>query len=162
MGAVAGIMSGKVSVTQGKSFLYNKLYDRFIKEREIKDFDDFHMAFLEIITTINTVVPGRHYDVPKREEIEKLYEDWEQANEEGKRKKLEEFMGDKVNMRSVDKLMILTGLAAPPAAMAAKRAGESLPQLKIMKVVPDLVFVPSATLLALVGCKLSTTLKHSS
>ncbi|KAI9109790.1 hypothetical protein K1719_018831 [Acacia pycnantha] len=162
MGSVASLMTGKVSVTQGKSFLYRKLYNQFILDKPIKDFDDFHMAFLQIINTINSVVPGRHYDVPGYGEIETLYNKWKDTAEKDKEKLFEEFIRDHVNMRSVDRSMILTGLAAPPAAMVAKRAGESLPQLKIIKVVPDLLFVPSSTLLALVGCKLATTLSRVS
>lgn len=92
-----------------------------------------------------------------------MYESWKKAGIEEKRKQvLEEFIRKKVNMRSADRSMIFAGLAAPPAAMVAKRAGESIPQLKVIKVVPDLLFVPSATLLALVGCKLSSTMKRIS
>ncbi|KAK4266714.1 hypothetical protein QN277_023600 [Acacia crassicarpa] len=162
MGSVASLMTGKVSVTQGKSFLYRSLYDKFIGSKDIKNFEDFHVAFLQIINTINSVVPGRHYDVPEYGEIEEVYKKWNEAIEENKAKVFEEFIRDNVKMRSVDRSMILTGLAAPPAAMVAKRAGESLPQLKIIKVVPDLLFVPSATLLSLVGCKLATTLNRVS
>ncbi|XP_054785308.1 uncharacterized protein LOC129291806 [Prosopis cineraria] len=167
MGSVASFMGGKVSLTQGKSILYHPLYDKFIGDVKIENFsfDDFHIAFLQIINTVNAVVPGRHYEyVPNREEIEKLYHQWkEETVPPAKKKKMvEDFIVKNVKMKSADKLVMLAGLAAPPAAMAAKRAGESLPQLKIMKVVPDLLFVPSATLLALMGCKLSTTLKQIS
>lgn len=66
-----------------------------------------------------------------------------------------EFMKKSIQLSKLDNTTMMTGIATPPAAMAAKRAGESLPQLKLLKVVPDVIFVPSATVLALVSTKLS-------
>lgn len=60
-----------------------------------------------------------------------------------------------VNLSRLDDSAMVTGVVTPPAAMAAKRAAENLPQLKIIKVVPDVVFVPTATVLALASVKLT-------
>lgn len=61
----------------------------------------------------------------------------------------------RVNISKLDDFTLITGLVTPPAAMAAKRAGESVPQLKLIKALPDVIFVPSITVLALVSAKLS-------
>ncbi|OAY69595.1 hypothetical protein ACMD2_22334, partial [Ananas comosus] len=52
--------------------------------------------------------------------------------------------------------MITTGLAAPAAAMALKRTGQNIPAVKNFRLnlIPDVVFVPSCTLLALFGVRL--------
>lgn len=70
------------------------------------------------------------------------------------------FMKEKVNLSRLDDSTLITGIVTPPAAMAAKRAGESLPQLKLIKAIPDVIFVPSATVLALVSVKLSRKMFH--
>lgn len=64
-------------------------------------------------------------------------------------------MKKKVNLSKLDDSTLITGIVTPPAAMAAKRAGESVPQLKLIKTIPDVIFVPTATVLALVSVKLS-------
>ena len=50
--------------------------------------------------------------------------------------------------------MIVTAIVAPPAAMVVKRTGQTLPQLRLMKPVPDVVFVPSVTVVSLVAVKI--------
>lgn len=76
-------------------------------------------------------------------------------DESKKKEVLVKFMKEKVNLSKLDDSTLITGIVTPPAAMAAKRAGESLPQLKLIKAIPDVIFVPSATVLALVSVKLS-------
>lgn len=66
-----------------------------------------------------------------------------------------ELMQNRLNLSKLDDSTIITGLVTPPAAMVAKRAGETVPQLKLIKAIPDVVFVPSATVLALISVKLS-------
>lgn len=61
----------------------------------------------------------------------------------------------KVSLSKLDDWTLITGILTPPAAMAAKRAGENVPQLKIIKSIPDVLFVPSATVLALISVKVS-------
>ncbi|KAK9273528.1 hypothetical protein L1049_018338 [Liquidambar formosana] len=61
----------------------------------------------------------------------------------------------KVSFSKLDDSSLITGLVTPPAAMAAKRAGEKVPQLNVIKAIPDVIFVPAATVLALISVKLS-------
>ena len=56
---------------------------------------------------------------------------------------------------------MITGIVTPPAAMVAKKAGERVPALKLIKVVPDVLFVPSATFLALISVKVSRKVFHN-
>lgn len=64
-------------------------------------------------------------------------------------------MKKKLNLSQLDDTTFYTGIITPPAAMVAKRAGESVPQLKLIKSIPDVIFVPSATVLALISVKIS-------
>ena len=54
-----------------------------------------------------------------------------------------------------DKAIVMTGMVAPAAAMVLKKSGESVPQFKKFRLnlIPDVVFVPSCTVLALIGVK---------
>lgn len=64
----------------------------------------------------------------------------------------------KIQLNKADNTLLFIGLATPPAAMAAKKAGESVPQLKFIKRIPDVLFVPAATLLSLVSVKITRSL----
>lgn len=66
-----------------------------------------------------------------------------------------EFMSKSVKPSKLDDVTMITGIVSPPAAMAAKRAGENVPQLKLIKIIPDVIFVPTVTILAIVSAKLS-------
>ncbi|KAJ6740406.1 CALCIUM ION-BINDING PROTEIN [Salix purpurea] len=106
--------------------------------------------------TFNSSLPGKHYDVPSRKDIEAGYNEWRAASTELEKKKtFTEFMKNKINPGKLDESTLIIGLATPPAAMAAKRAGENVPQLGFIKAIPDVIFVPSATILALVSAKLT-------
>ncbi len=64
-------------------------------------------------------------------------------------------MKNNITLSKLDNTTMITGIDTPPAAMVAKRAGENLPHLSIIKHIPDVVFVPSVTMAALVSAKLS-------
>ena len=66
-----------------------------------------------------------------------------------------EFIAKKVKPSKLDDVTMSTGIASPPAAMAANRAGENVPQLKFIKLIPDVIFVLTVTILAIVSAKLS-------
>lgn len=72
-----------------------------------------------------------------------------------KRKIFINFITKNVNLNKLDDYTVITGIVTPPAAMGIKKAGENVPQLKLIKAIPDVVFVPSATVLALISVKLS-------
>lgn len=88
--------------------------------------------------------------------MQESYSKWkEETDVEKKRLVFIEFMKNKVNLNKGDNSMMITGIVTPPAAMAAKRAGENATQLKMIKAVPDVIFIPSATMLALIVAKVS-------
>ncbi|XP_052193611.1 uncharacterized protein LOC127802024 isoform X2 [Diospyros lotus] len=139
------------------NFAMGTLYSRFM-EKDVKNFEDFHMGILDIFSTFNASLPGKHYDVPLRKEIEECFTVWKAAAESEKKKVFIDFMKKNVKLSKLDDATMITGLVTPPAAMAAKRAGEGVPQLKMIKAIPDVLFVPSATLLALISVKLSRSI----
>ncbi|PKI56603.1 uncharacterized protein LOC116202941 [Punica granatum] len=130
------------------------LYQQFV-EKDITNFEDFHIAVLDIFNTFNSALPGKHFDVPPRTQIEKCFHQWKEAKDEKKRKVFIKFMTNNMSLNKLDDYTVITGIVTPPAAMAIKKAGENVPQLKIIKAVPDVLFVPSATVLALISVKLS-------
>ncbi|XP_057458014.1 uncharacterized protein LOC130748785 [Lotus japonicus] len=140
-------------VAQSLSLVSGALYDQFMK-REIKNFDDFHTAILDIFNTINMALPGKHYDAPELKEIQDLFEQWNESKED-KKKIFTDFMIKNVNISKADESMMITGIVAPPAAMVVKKTGQSVPQLSVIKAIPDVIFVPTATILALIAVKLT-------
>ncbi|XP_060217052.1 uncharacterized protein LOC132644473 [Lycium barbarum] len=106
--------------------------------------------------SVNEALPGKHWDVPPYQEIKNCFMEREaQPNEELKNEIVLKFLKEHIQPNKLDKFSLMIGLATPPAAMAAKKAGERVPQLKFMKSVPDILFVPGATLLALTGVRFS-------
>ncbi|KAL2477871.1 Calcium-binding EF hand family protein [Forsythia ovata] len=154
MGMFMSFMGKGLPTTQLLSLVMGTLHGKFI-DKDIKNFDDFHSAILDIFNTVNAALPGKHYDVPLPTEVKVCFEEWQTAEESEKKKVFIDFMRKKVNLSQLDDSTLITGLVTPPAAMAAKRAGESVPQLKLIKTIPDVIFVPSATMLALITVKLS-------
>ncbi|XAR63253.1 hypothetical protein NMG60_11023129 [Bertholletia excelsa] len=155
MGLVASFMGiGHVPSQQMLNFALGTIYGQFIR-KDVHNFEDFHIAILDIFNNFNASLPGKHYDVPSREEVEAFFKIWEGSEKSEKRKLFIDFMKKEVKPSKLDDTTMITGLMTPPAAMAAKRAGESVPQLRMIKAIPDVVFVPSATVLALVSVKLS-------
>lgn len=86
---------------------------------------------------------------------QEFFKQWNKSEEEEKNKIFTDFVIKNVNISKVDNSMMITGIVAPPAAMVAKRSGQSLPQLSLMKSIPDVVFVPTATILALIAVKVT-------
>ncbi|GAU16480.1 hypothetical protein TSUD_167120 [Trifolium subterraneum] len=155
MGMNTSLMRGKgLSTSQVLSLIMNKLYKQFV-EKDIKEFEAFHVAFLDTFNTVNMAIPGKHYDAPSYKDVKNIFEQWKEDNEEARKKMFTDFMNKNVNLNKVDESMIITGIVAPPAAMVVKRTGQTtLPQLKFMNAIPDVVFVPSATVLALIAVKI--------
>ncbi|XP_010275414.1 PREDICTED: uncharacterized protein LOC104610483 [Nelumbo nucifera] len=132
----------------------DELYKRFIK-KPILDFEDFHLAILDIFSSFNSSLPGRHYDVPPQEDVEACFRNWEAAPDSEKKKVFIDFVKKNAKLSKLDDTTVIVGLVTPPAAMVLKRVGENVPQVKKIKVIPDSIFVPSATLLALVSVRLT-------
>ncbi|XP_030511986.1 uncharacterized protein LOC115726311 [Rhodamnia argentea] len=140
--------------SQMVGFFMGTLYKQFV-EKDITNFEEFHIAVLDIFNNFNSALPGKHLDVPPRNKIEDCYKQWKEAKETKKKKIFVNFMTKNVNLSKLDDYTVVTGVVTPPVAMAAKRAGENVPQLTFIKAIPDVVFVPSATVLALISVKLS-------
>ncbi|XVF17574.1 hypothetical protein REPUB_Repub10bG0135200 [Reevesia pubescens] len=162
MGNAMGNFMGKgLPSTQMLSYVFKSLHEQFM-DTEIKNFDDFHAAILDILSVINSALPGQHYDVPARNEVEKCFEEWKNEEEAAKKKDIFIQFIKKIQLSKLDNNTIMTGILTPPAAMAAKKAGEFLPHLSMIKAIPDVVFVPSVTMAALVISKLSRRLYRRS
>ncbi|KAJ8765677.1 hypothetical protein K2173_014799 [Erythroxylum novogranatense] len=155
MGMFMSFMGKGVPATQTIGYAMGMLHKQFVK-KDIKNFEDFHGAILNIFISFNSALPGKHYDVPSRTEVEECFNAWISADEETKKKEVfVNFMKNKVSLSRIDAYTMSIGMATPPAVMAAKRAGEKLPQLNMIKFIPDVIFVPSATVLALISAKLT-------
>ncbi|XP_024032963.1 uncharacterized protein LOC21404667 [Morus notabilis] len=154
MGIIMSFMGGGSMYSHMLNIASRTVYDRFV-EKDIKTFDEFHLAVLDIFNNFNSALPGKHFDAPSRKEIEKFFKDWKEEAEPKRREIYVEFMRKNVNLNKIDDTTMITGVMMPPVAMVAKRAGETVPQLKMIKVIPDVVFVPSATVLALFSVKIS-------
>jgi hypothetical protein len=86
--------------------------------------------------------------------LQTFHKKWAVADEPGRKKMFIEYMQENVHVAKVDdSLFIMAGLAAPAAAIIAKKSGESIPQVKKFKVhlIPNVVFVPVCTLVAIMG-----------
>ncbi|GLT68824.1 hypothetical protein SLA2020_410220 [Shorea laevis] len=155
MGNFMGFMKGGMPSTQMLNLLLGTLYKQFT-DKEVSNFEQFHIAILDILNTFNSALPGKHYDSPLHKEVEECFQRWKDAEADSVKKKIFiDFMKEKVKLSQLDNTTLITGLVTPPAAMAAKRAGEILPHGGILKVVPDVIFVPAVTMAALMTSKLS-------
>ncbi|KAL9265662.1 hypothetical protein AKJ16_DCAP21223 [Drosera capensis] len=155
MGLVTSFMGRGMPSTQMISLVTGTLYNSFI-EKDITKFEDFHVAILDIFNSFNSALPGKHYDVPLRQEIETCFSKWKEAEKPSQKKQVfVEFIQTSVSLNKLDDSTLITGLVTPPAAMAAKKAAGSVPQLKLITAIPDVILVPSATVLALISVKLS-------
>ncbi|KAM7265606.1 hypothetical protein ACFE04_003289 [Oxalis oulophora] len=151
MGLVMSLMGKGLPSTPVVNQLMGALYRR-LHEKDIDNFDTFYATILEIFSTFNSALPGKHYDAPSRQEIRDFYKKWKSDNGD-KKDKFEQFMKDHMKLNRPDTVTMVTGIATPPVAMAAKRAGENTPALKMIKFVPDVIFVPSVTVLTLATVK---------
>ncbi|XP_028095379.1 uncharacterized protein LOC114295347 isoform X1 [Camellia sinensis] len=155
MGMAMSFMGVGLPSTQMFNYAMGTVYDQLM-EKEINDFEDFHKSLLDLFSSFNASLPGKRYDAPLRKEIEACFTKWKGVADEKERKKVFiEFMRKEVKICKLDNTTLIVGLVMPPAAMGVKRAGESVPQLSLIKTIPDVVFVPSITVLALVSAKLS-------
>ncbi|ERN00213.1 uncharacterized protein LOC18428260 [Amborella trichopoda] len=134
----------------------NKIYNKILNEAKTGvEFEEVHIAVLEIINQFNKVMPGTHFDPPSRKVVQEFYKSiFEPAEKKDKKERLKEFIRAHLNVtRASSKSNYLIGLSVPYLSLLGKRAAQKVPQVSMVSVVPDVVFVPFATLLALVGAK---------
>ncbi|XP_004229755.2 uncharacterized protein [Solanum lycopersicum] len=161
MGLVTSLAAKGLSTTQVINKATGKFNELFLGEnkRNLDNLDDFHLAILDMFVTVNGALPGKHWVVPPFEKIKECFEEREKAvDEERKKTVVVEFLKKYIQPNKADNTLLFIGLATPPAAMAVKKTGESVPQLKLLKRIPDVVFVPAATLLTLVSVKITRSL----
>ncbi|XP_010941070.1 uncharacterized protein [Elaeis guineensis] len=155
MGITPSILA-KLGVPGVESLAQDQVYDKYFKDKDITDFEKFHLAFIDLCNDINTVLPGKHYKAPPRKVLENIFKTWKDS-EESKRKEvlMDNFKKEVEEHKPNERAMIVTGLVAPAAATYLKRTGENTPQLKKFRLhlIPNFVFVPTTTFLALVGVR---------
>ncbi|KAG9452191.1 hypothetical protein H6P81_005095 [Aristolochia fimbriata] len=145
-------------IGQGKKVLNNitdKLYEEY---RESFDNEEkFQTAIIEIFNRINGAMLGTHYDPPALSEVENYYKQWSEASSPSAKKQvfadMIQTLLSSVKERKTSSLTMLAGVGAPPAFMIAKRVGENIPGIKKIRIIPDYVLVPSATVMTLIGVK---------
>lgn len=87
--------------------------------------------------------------------MQDCFDDWKRISEdedkekETEKKKCLEGLLAKAKPSKTDNRVVYFGMAVPPVAMIGKKYGESMPTLGFLKLVPDLVAIPLATLLGL-------------
>ncbi|KAH1086381.1 hypothetical protein GLYMA_07G113000v4 [Glycine max] len=136
------------------SMITGTLYDRIIKKRNIRDFNEFQIVILDIWELLGAP-SNNHYDAPTHDDIENYYETRTKSEEAQKKEAFIKFVTENVNQSKADESMMISGIVTPPVAMEAKKTGQTVPQLSIIKAVPDVAFVPEATILALIAIKLT-------
>ncbi|MQM14654.1 hypothetical protein Taro_047591 [Colocasia esculenta] len=137
------------------SILTDKIFDQFFT-KEMKTFEQFHMAYLEVCNKFNTIMLGQHYVAPDKEKIEEYFTEWKkESNDQTRKDNLIKHLQEDVKISHTDQSVVTTGILVPPAAMILKKTGEKIPQLKRFRLdfVPDFLFVPVVTLIAVFGVK---------
>ena len=89
----------------------------------------------------------------KQKKSQKAFAEWKTSSDVGKEKIFMELLKN-TKPGEIDNITLIVGLATPPFSMVAKRAGENVTPFKMIKNVPDALFVPTVTLLMLFSVKL--------
>ncbi|XP_042384427.1 uncharacterized protein LOC121976362 isoform X1 [Zingiber officinale] len=157
MGVALSVL-GKLGLPSVDSLTTDKVYENFFID--VKDYPGFHNSFIKMFSDINTIMPGKHYILKATtKEMEELYKDWKEKapTDEEKKKLVVDFLNLHVEeYKANSTAMIATGLVAPGAAVVLKKSGQKVPQLKMLRLdlVPNAVFVPTVTLLSLIGVRM--------
>ncbi|KAK4414605.1 hypothetical protein Salat_2873500 [Sesamum alatum] len=101
MGMMMSFMGKGLPTQQMLGLVMGTLHRQFI-EKDIKTFEEFHMAILDTFSTVNASLPGKHYDAPSPKEVEECFREWKAAGESEKKKVFTEFMKKKVNLSKLD------------------------------------------------------------
>ncbi|KAG0494032.1 hypothetical protein HPP92_005026 [Vanilla planifolia] len=152
----------KLGFSSVQSLTADKAFDKYFSGSAVQDFTTFHLKFLELCNDINSIMLGKHYQPPPKEEIEKCYKDWLKKKDEGGdestkacKKLVLDLLLEHVKEIKTPDAILLTGLVAPPAAMVLKKSSQNVSPLKKfhLELVPDIVFVPACTVAALFTAK---------
>ncbi|KAJ7961897.1 putative Calcium ion binding protein [Quillaja saponaria] len=132
-------------------FVLRTLYAQ--STENINSFEDFKNLVHDIVNAFSSVLPVMDFNPPSQKEVEDCYTIWNEAKEPERKKIFITFMMKKVNPSILDDTKMIARIVT--AAMVIKRAGGTVPELRVVKDIPNIVFVPSATMLALIYIKLS-------
>ncbi|KAM0935531.1 hypothetical protein DsansV1_C29g0212841 [Dioscorea sansibarensis] len=117
----------------------------------VHNFEEFHEAFLDICSKLNSIMPGRHFCMPLQE-VKLCYEEWKDSNtelNEEKKKLIVRLLKEHVVINHTNDHVLMTGLITPPVAMIFKR------------LVPDVIFVPTVTVIAVIVAKMIQNIKQN-
>ena len=89
----------------------------------------------------------------QKKKSQKAFTEWKSSSDVEKEKIFMELLKN-TKPGEIDNITLIVGLATPPFSMVAKRAGENVTPFKMIKNVPDALFVPTVTLLMLFSVKL--------
>ncbi|RVW84520.1 hypothetical protein CK203_041274 [Vitis vinifera] len=143
----------------GKELTPQKLASRAIQMfySDPADYDNleaFHSEILSIFEIANSAFPGRHFEAPSRRQVEKAFTEWMKSSSDVEKEKIFMELLKNTKPGEIDNITLIVGLATPPFSMVAKRAGENVTPFKMIKNVPDALFVPTVTVLMLFSVKL--------
>ncbi|XP_078178546.1 uncharacterized protein LOC144572744 [Carex rostrata] len=135
----------------------NKVYDKYFISKEIKQFEEFHIACINFFKDLTSILPQTQYTIPTFNEIEEFYRGWKDLKEEEEKKsQFCDFMKNKVVYSDTHhNATLVTAIVAPAAAVIVKKTWKNTPLLNIIPLhfIPSFLFVPSFTLLSLIGVK---------
>ncbi|CAL9104550.1 unnamed protein product [Musa textilis] len=158
---------GKLGLPGVDSLSTDQVYTKYFGDKKIETFERFHEAFLLLCNDFNAIMPGKHYKITaKPEDIKGFYEKWpkktpgQEESEEQRKKRMDElaeFMKKHVeDFKTSSTAMMWVGATAPAAAVLLKKSGEKVPQVKKLRMdlVPNVVFVPTFTMLSLIAVRM--------
>ncbi|CAL9052173.1 uncharacterized protein LOC135637163 [Musa acuminata AAA Group] len=160
MGIAISVL-GKLGLLGVDSLSTDQVYKKYFGPKNIMKYEDFHLAFVDLCSDFNLVMPGKHFTI-QATEIQKFFEKWPKASadpgtESERKALLVEFMKEQVKeYKTSTRAMMLTGVTAPPAAILIKKTGKKVPPLKMLHIdlIPNVVFVPTVTVLFLIGVRI--------
>ncbi|KAJ3693991.1 hypothetical protein LUZ60_009471 [Juncus effusus] len=137
----------------------DQVYGRYFTRNEVVQFEEFHVAFIDLCKDFTALVPGNFYTVPPLDAIEEFYEKWNDLKEEREQKEsFCKFMNKNIcTSRTNQNATLVAGLVAPTAALVVKKTLRNTPLLNIiipLHLIPTCIFVPSCTILSLVGVRM--------
>ncbi|KAJ1690366.1 hypothetical protein LUZ63_014521 [Rhynchospora breviuscula] len=163
MGISLSLLS-KLGIPGASSLNTEYFYDNFFKDKNIKEFEDFHTAFIDLCKYFNDVMPGKNFGAPPKEKVKLFYDQsWEKIEDEKQRREgLIAFVKEEVKeYKTDDNALIMAGLIVPAAAVMLKNTTQNVPPVKkfMLKYIPNVVFAPTVTMLALAGVQLMQSSK---
>uniref|UniRef100_A0A7C9EZ90 Uncharacterized protein n=1 Tax=Opuntia streptacantha TaxID=393608 RepID=A0A7C9EZ90_OPUST len=77
MGLVPSFLGKGLPMKRIMDSAMEQLFHKLV-HKEIVNFEEFHMEILDMFSTLNAALPGKHYDMPSHKEVEP----WQQRKRE--------------------------------------------------------------------------------